>query len=69
MLMFVEDRLLQLTHLEEKGFVAGIHQNIEKKRKKLCLDKHIQSKHFEVGGLVLMYGSKFFNHPRNLKTH
>ena len=31
----VEERLLQLTHLEEEHFVAGFHQNVEKQRKKV----------------------------------
>ena len=65
----VEDRLLQLIHLEEEHFVAGFHQNVEKQRKKVWHDRHIKRNHFEFGALVLMYDSKFFKHPRKLKTH
>ena len=32
-------------------------------------DRHIRTKQFKVGGLVLMYDSKFFKHPGKLKTH
>ena len=65
----VEDILLQLIHLEEERFVIGFHQNVEKQRKKVWHDRHIKSKHFEVGGLVLMYDNKFFKHTGKLKTH
>ena len=65
----VEEILLQLIHLEEECFVAGFHQNVEKKRKKVWHDRHIKSNHFEFGGLVLMYDSKFFKHPGKLKMH
>ena len=58
----LEDRLLQLIHLEEERFVAGFHQNIENQRQKVWHDRHIKNKHFEVGGRVLMYDSKFFKH-------
>ena len=65
----VEERLLQLIHLEEERFIVGFHQNVEKKRQKIWHDRQIKNKHFEVGGLVLMYDSKFFKHPWKLKTH
>ena len=63
----MEDILLQLIHLEEESFVAGFHQNLEKKRKKVWHDRHIKSKHFEVKVLVLMYDSKFLKHLGKLK--
>ena len=65
----VEDRLLQLIHLEEEHFVAKFHQNVEKQRKKVWHDRRIKRKYFEVGCLVLMYVSQFFKHPRKMKTH
>ena len=65
----VEEILLQLIHLEEERFIAGFHQNIEKQRKNVWHDRHIKHKHFEVGGHVLMYDSKFFKHLGKLKTH
>ena len=65
----VEEIFLKLKHLEGERFVAGFHQNLEKKRKKVWHDRHIKRKNFEVGGLVLMYDSHFFKHPGKLKTH
>ena len=65
----VEEILLQLIHLEEERFIVVFHQSIEKKRQKIWHDRHIKNKHFDVGGLVLMYDSKFFKHPGKLKTH
>ena len=65
----VEERLLQLIHLEEERFIARFHQNVEKQRKKAWHDRHIKNKQFIVGGLVLMYDINFFKHPGNLRTH
>ena len=65
----MEDRLLQLVQLEEECFVVGLHQNIEKQRQKVWHDRNIKRKQFQVGGLVLMYDTKFFMHPRKMKTH
>ena len=65
----VEERLLQLIHLEEERFIAGFHQNVEKQRQTVWHDRHIKNKQFSVGGLVLMYANNFFKHPRKLKTH
>ena len=65
----VEEILLQLIHLEEECFIAGFHQNVEKKRQKVWHDIHIKNKQFKVGGLVLMYDSKIFKHLVKLKTH
>ena len=60
----IEERLLQIVHVEEECFVVGFHQNVEKQRKKACHDRHIKRKHFEVRGHVLMYDSKFFKQPQ-----
>ena len=65
----VEEILSQLVQLEEEYFVIGFHQNVEKQRKKVCHDRHIKNKLFQVGGLVLMYYNKIFKHPGKLKTH
>ena len=40
----VEERLLQLIHLEEERFIAGFHQNVGKQRKKAWHDRHIKNK-------------------------
>ena len=60
----IEEKLLQIVHVEEECFVIGFHQNVEKQRQKAWHDRHIKRKHFEVRGLVLMYDSKFFKHPQ-----
>ena len=65
----IEERLLQLIHLEEEHFIAGFHQNVEKQRHKAWHGKHIKNKQFTIGGLVLMYDNKFFKHPGKLETH
>ena len=65
----VEDILLQLIHLEEERFVVGFHWNVQKERKNVWHGRHIKSKHFEVGALILMYDNEFFKHPRNMNTH
>ena len=62
----VKERLSQLVQSEEERFVAGFHQNVEKQRQKVWHDRHIKRKHFEVGGLVHMYNSKFFKHQGKL---
>ena len=56
----VENRLLQLVHLEEEHFFAGFNHNVENQRQKVWHDRHIKSKHFKVVGLVIMYENKFF---------
>ena len=55
--------------MEEEHFVAGFHQNIEKQRQKAWHDHRIRTKHFKVGGLVLLYDNKLLKHPGKLKTH
>ena len=65
----VEERLLQIVHMEEEHFVVGFHQKFEKQRKKSWHDRQIKRKHFEVGWLVLMYDSKFFKNLQKLRAH
>ena len=65
----VEERLAQLLQMEEDHFIAGFHQNVEKQRQKSWHDHHITKNQFKVGGLVLMYDSKFLKHLGKLKTH
>ena len=59
----VEERLSHLLHLEEDRFVVGFHQQVQKAREKAWHDKHIKHKKFQVGVLVLLYDSKFLQHP------
>ena len=65
----VEERLAQLIQMEEEHFIAGFHQNVEKQWQESWHDRHITTKKFKVGGLVLMYDSKFLKHPGKLKMH
>ena len=65
----VEERLLQIVHMEEECFVVGFHNKVEKQRKKSWHDQQIKRKHFEVGGIVLMYDIKLFKQHGKLKTH
>ena len=65
----VKERLLQIVRMEEEHFITGFHQNVEKQRKKSWHDRHIKRKHFEVGGLVLMYDSKFFKNLQKFRAH
>ena len=55
--------------MEEERFIARFHQNVEKQRQKAWHDRHIRTKQFKVGGLVLMYENKFLKHLGKLKTH
>ena len=65
----IEERLVQLIQMEEDCFIVGFHKNVEKQRQKSWHDHHITQKKFKVGGFVLMYDSKFLEHPGKLKTH
>ena len=65
----IEERLAQLVQMEEDRFIVGFNQNVEKQWQKALHDYHITTKKFKVGGLVLMYDSKFLKHPGKLKTH
>jgi hypothetical protein len=52
-----------LVELEEDGFVAGFHQQVQKERDKAYHDRLIRNKAFKQGDLVLIYDSKFIKHP------
>ena len=65
----VEERLVQLLSLEEDRFIAGFHQKVQKAREKAWHDRHIKSKTFQIGDLVLLYDSKFIKFPGKFKTH
>jgi hypothetical protein len=55
----VQERLSQLMDMEEHTILAGFHQEVQKERDKAWHDKHIKSKSFKEGDLVLVYDSKF----------
>ena len=42
---------------------------IEEDRQKSWKDSHIKNKHFQQGDMVLLYDSKFVNHPGKLQMH
>ena len=65
----VEERLLHLLELEEDGFVAGFHQQVQKNREKAWHDRHIKSKAIKEGDLVLTYDNKFAQFPGKFRMH
>ena len=65
----IDERLMQLIQMEEERFIVGFHQNMEKQWKRVWHNRHIRTKQFRVGRLVLMYDNKFLKHPSKLKTH
>ena len=65
----MNERLAQLLALEEDRFIAGFHQKVQKAREKAWHDRHIKSKTFQIGDLVLLYDSKFIKFPGKFKTH
>ena len=65
----VEERLAQLLALEEDRFIVGFHQKVQKAQENAWHDRHIRSKNFQIGDLVLLYDSKFIKFPGKFKTH
>jgi hypothetical protein len=65
----VQERLVHLVELEEDGFIAGFHQQVQKEREKAYHDIHIKKKAFKQGDLVLAYDSKLMKHLGKFKTH
>ena len=55
--------------LEEDKIVVGFHKEVQKEKDKSCHDRHIKSKKFKEGCLVLLYESKYLQHPRKFKMH
>jgi len=65
----IEEILSQLVQLEEYQFLADFHQQVQKEREKEWHDRHIKHKKFQVGELVLLYESKFMQHPGKFQMH
>jgi hypothetical protein len=61
--------LAQLVQLEEDHFIIGFHQQVKKEREKAWYYRHIKQKKFQVGDVVLLYGSKFMQHPGKFRMH
>jgi hypothetical protein len=55
--------------LEEDKILAGFHQEVQKAKKKAWHDRHIKNKSFKEGDLVLLYDSRYLQHPRKFKMH
>eukprot|EP00253_Pinus_taeda_P012816 PITA_12816 len=55
----LEEKLAQLTQLEEDRFLVGFHQQVQKGREKAWHGRHIKLRTFKVNDLVLLYDSKF----------
>ena len=65
----LKERLLHLLSLEEHRFIAGFNQQVQKAREKTWHDRHINSKAFKEGDLVLLYDSKFAKFPGKFCMH
>jgi hypothetical protein len=55
--------------MEEDNILAGFHQEVQKARYKSWHDRHIKRKSFKEGDLVLVYDSKFLQHPRKFRMN
>eukprot|EP00253_Pinus_taeda_P014337 PITA_14337 len=65
----LEERLAQLTELEEDKFLARFHQQVQKERKKSWHDRHIKMHTFKVNNLILLYDNNFDKSPRKFQLH
>ena len=65
----VKERLNQLMEMEEDRILAGFHQEVQKARDKAWHDRHIKRNSFREGDLILLYDSKFFQHPGKFRMH
>ena len=65
----MHERLAQLLALEEDRFIIGFHQKVQKAQEKAWNDRHIKSRSFQIGDLVLLYDSKFVKFSGNFKMH
>lgn len=64
-----QERLVQLMELEEDIIIAGFHQEVQKAKDKAWNERHINNKNFKEGYLVLLYDSKYLQHPEKLRMH
>jgi hypothetical protein len=63
------ERLAQLMELEEDIIIIGFHQEVHKAKDKAWHDRHIKKKNFKEGDLVLLYDSKYLQHPGKIRMH
>jgi hypothetical protein len=55
--------------MEEDRILEGFHQEVQKSRDKAWHDRHMKRKSFKEGDLVLVYDSKFLQHPGKFRMH
>ena len=65
----VQERLDQLMELEEDKLLAEFHQEVQKLKEKYWYDRHIKKKIFKEGDLVLIYDSRYLQHPGKFNMH
>jgi hypothetical protein len=65
----VQERIRPLMIMEEDRILEGFHQEVQKSRDKYWHDRHIKRKNFKEGDLVLVYDSKYLQHPGKLRMH
>jgi hypothetical protein len=53
--------------LEEYRIISGFDQEVQKAKDKAWQDRHIKKKKFKVGDMVLLYDSKYLQHPGSLE--
>jgi hypothetical protein len=64
-----QEILAQLMELEEDRIIAGFIKRYRKKRIKHGMTRHIKKNNFKEGDLVLLYDSKYLQHPGKLRMH
>jgi hypothetical protein len=65
----VNDRLNQLMYMEEDNILEGFHQEVQKESDKSWNDQQIKKRRFKEGDIVLLFESKFFQHPGKFRMH
>jgi hypothetical protein len=55
--------------LEEDKLIIAFHQEVHKEKDKAWHERHIKKKKFKEGDLVLLYDSKYLQHPGKLRIH
>jgi hypothetical protein len=64
-----QEILAQLMELEEDKIISGFHQEVQKAKDKAWHDRHIKKNIFKEGDMVLLYDSKYLQHPGKLRMH
>ena len=65
----LNERLFHFLGLEEHHFILVFSQQVQKAREKARHDRHIKSKAFKEGDLVLLYDNKFVKFPGKFHMH